>query len=105
MGLSVCPVAIVAAPVEVVWANLTEWERYYEWGGVRVKRLAPEGPAAAGQTVHLTGLGLGFTFKVDAVDPARHQIDGHVFFPLGLQEKPHIACTPIDATSCRVQYG
>jgi hypothetical protein len=28
-----------------------------------------------------------------------------VYFPFGLQEKPHIACYPIDATSCRVQYG
>jgi len=104
MGLSVCPVATVAAPVEVVWANITEWERYFEWGGVRVERLEPEGPAAAGQTVHFTGMGLPFTFKVEAVDPARHQLDLHVFFPLGLQEKPHITCTPIDAASCRVQY-
>jgi hypothetical protein len=106
MGLSVCPGAIVAAPVEVVWANLTEWERYSEWGGgVRVERLEPEGPAAAGQTGHFTGMGLRFTFKVEAVDPTRHQLDVHVFFPLGLQEKAHIACTPIDAASCRVQYG
>ena len=104
MGLSVCPVAIVAAPVEVVWANLTRWERYSEWADVRVKRVEPQGPAAAGQTVHFTGMGLRFTFKVKAIDRATHQLDVHVFFPLGLQEKPHIACTPIDAASCRVEY-
>lgn len=104
MGLSVCPFAIVAAPVEIVWANLTEWERYSEWADVRVKRAEPEGPAAAGQTVHFTGMGLRFTFKIEAVDLASHQLDVHVFFPLGLQEKPRIVCTPIDATSCRVQY-
>lgn len=62
MGLSVCPLAIVAAPVEVVWANFTEWERYSEWADVRVKRAEPEGPAAAGQTVHFTGHGLGLHF-------------------------------------------
>jgi len=48
---------------------------------------------------------LHFIFKVDAVNPERHQLDGHAFFPLGLQEKAHIACTPVDATTCRVQYG
>jgi hypothetical protein len=105
MGLSVCPVAIVAASVEVVWANLTEWDRFSEWADVRVERLEPQGPAAAGQIVHLTGMGLRFTFKIETVDPARHQIDGHVFFPFGLQQKSRIACTPIDAASCRVQYG
>jgi len=105
MGLSVCPVAIVAAPVEVVWANLTQWERYADWADVQVAHREPAGPAAAGQTIQFSGMGLRFTFQVEAVDPATHQLDLHVFFPLGLQEKPHIACTPLDAASCRVQYG
>ena len=30
MGLTVCPAAVVAAPVEVVWENLVQWERYSE---------------------------------------------------------------------------
>ncbi len=109
MGLSVCPAAIVAAPIEVVWANLVQWERYFEWADVQVERRAPEGPATAGQTVTFGGRVLGwtlhFTFKVEAVNPEGHQIDAHAFFPFGLQEKAHIACTPIDATTCRVQYG
>jgi hypothetical protein len=69
MGLTVCPVAIVAAPVEVVRANLTEWERFSEWAGVPVERVEPEGSAAAGQTVHFTGMGVRFTFKVEASIP------------------------------------
>jgi hypothetical protein len=48
---------------------------------------------------------LHFTFNVEAVNPERHQLDVHAFFPLGLQEKAHITCTSIDATTCRVQYG
>ena len=28
MGLAVCPAAVVAAPIELVWANLVQWERY-----------------------------------------------------------------------------
>ena len=105
MGLTVCPVAVVAAPVEVVWGNLVQWERYFEWADVQVERLEPEGPATVGQTIYFTGMALHFTFKVEAVNPERHQLDLHVLFPFGLQEKPHIACTPIDATTCRVQYG
>jgi hypothetical protein len=48
MGLSVCPAAIVAAPVGVVWANLVQWERYFEWADVQVERREPEGPATVG---------------------------------------------------------
>jgi len=109
MGLTVCPAAIVAAPVEVVWGNLVQWERYLEWADVQVVRLEPEGPASVGQTITLGPRAFGrilhFIFKVKAVNPERHELDGHVFFPLGLQERAHIACTPIDATTCRVQYG
>ena len=109
MGFTVCPTAVVAAPVEVVWENLTHWERYAEWADVQVERLEPAGPPAVGQTISFTGKALGrtwhFIFKVEELNPERHQLDLLVYFPFGLQEKPHIACFPIDATTCRVQYG
>ena len=112
MSLTVCPAAFVAAPVEVVWGNLVQWERYSEWfsADVQVERSEPEGPATVGQTISFAGKvfvsTLHFTFKVEEVNPARHQIGLHAFFPLGLpEEKPHVACYPIDATTCRVQYG
>ena len=109
MGLTVCPAAIVAAPVEVVWGNLVQWERYSEWADVKVERSEPEGPATVGQTIYFGGKAFGrtlhFIFKVEEVNPERHQLGLHAFFPLGLQMKPHISCTPIDATTCRVQYG
>jgi hypothetical protein len=109
MGLTVCPAAVVAAPVEVVWANLVQWERYAEWADVQVAQREPAGPATVGQTIDFTGRALGrtmhFRFQVEEVNPARHQLGLHVFFPLGLQEKPHIACYPVDAATCRVQYG
>jgi hypothetical protein len=109
MGLSVCPAAVVAAPVEVVWENLVQWERYADWADVQVERREPEGPITVGQTIYFTGKALGrtwhFIFKVEEVNPERHELGLHVLLPFGLQEKPHIACYPINATTCRVQYG
>ena len=111
MGLTVCPAAVVAAPVEVVWENLVQWERYSEWfsADLQVERSEPEGPATIGQTIYFAGKALGrtlhFTFEVEEVNPERHQLSVHAFFQWGLQEKAHIACYPIDATTCRVQYG
>ncbi len=109
MGLNVCPAAVVAAPVEVIWRNLVEWDRYLEWADTWVERVEPEGPAAVGQTIYFAGKALGrtmrLTFKVEEIDPVRRQLGVHVFLPFGLQQKTHVACTPIDATTCRVQYG
>ena len=111
MGLTVCPAAVVAAPVEVVWGNLVQRERYSEWFDrpVQVERSEPEGPATAGQTISFAvkafGRTLHFIFKVEEVNPERYQLGLYAFFPLGLQMKPHIACYHIDATTCRVQYG
>ena len=109
MGLRVCPAAIVAAPIEVVWGNLVQWERYSEWADVQVERSEPEGPATVDQSISFAGKAFGrtlrFIFKVEEVNPERHLFGLHAFFPLGLQMKPHISCTPIEATTCRVQYG
>ena len=109
MGLSVCPVATVAAPVELVWANLVQWERYASWADVQVEKVEPQGPASVGQTIVFYGKALGrtwhFTFKIEHVDPEKHQLGLHAYFPFGLQEVPHITCLPIDATTCRVSYG
>jgi len=109
MGLTVCPAAIVAAPVEVVWGNLVQWERYSEWADVQVERSKPEGPATIGQTIYFGGKVFGrtlhFIFKVEEVNPERHQLGLHATFPLGIQLDENLSITPIDATTCRVQYG
>lgn len=46
MGVTVCPVAVVVAPVEVIWRNLVRWERYSECADVQAERVEPEGPAS-----------------------------------------------------------
>src|SRR5216110_2479843 len=96
MSLTVCPAAFVAAPVEVVWGNLVQWERYSEWfsADVQVERSEPEGPATVGQTISFAGKvfvsTLHFTFKVEEVHPARHPRPA-CFFPAGLaNETTHL---------------
>ena len=109
MGLSICPVANVAAPIEDVWELLTQPSRYDEWSDAHVERVVPAGPLAEGQTIYLSSRALGkrwnITFVIEKVDPEKHQVDLTVTLPLGVKNHEHITCTPIDATSCRVQYG
>ncbi|HLY31711.1 MAG TPA: SRPBCC family protein [Ktedonobacterales bacterium] len=109
MGLSVCPAATVAAPVETVWELLAYPERYGEWADARVVRMEPEGPATVGQTIYLSSKKAGhswpITFTIEEVNSEKHQLGIYARFPLGVQMRPHISCAPIDAGACRVQYG
>jgi len=45
MGLSVCPSAIVAAPVETVWSLLDPLSQLDKWADGEVISIEPEGPA------------------------------------------------------------
>ena len=109
MGLSVCPMAIVAAPVETVWELLTDFTHFDAWADAQTERIEPEGPAAAGQTVYLKASALGrawhVTFHIQAVNAEKHQLRFLADFPLGIHLQENLQCVPIDATSCRVQYG
>ena len=86
MGLTVCPAAVVAAPVESVWELLSEPTLYDVWWDARTERIVPEGKAAPGQ-------------------PDKHQIQLHVTLPPGTVNETTITCTAIDTASCRVQFG
>ena len=92
MGLTVCPAAVVAAPLELVWENLVHWERWSAWADVQAERSEPEGSATIGQTITFTGKAFGrsfpFIFKVEAVNPESYQLGLYAFSPLGLQMKP-----------------
>ncbi len=109
MNLTLCPAAVVAAPVESVWELLSEPTLRDEWWDARTVRVVPEGEAAAGQTLYLTSTGLGrkwdVTIRIEVVNPERHQIRWHATLPLGTVNHQTTTCTAIDATSCRVQFG
>lgn len=109
MVVSVCPVANVAAPVEVVWELLAEPSNYDRWWDAHLVRSVPEGPATPGQINYATTKEFGkqwdVTFVVKSIQPARHQIHLDVTLPFGIIDHATFTCTPVDEASCRVQFG
>ena len=108
MNLSVCPAAFIAAPVETVWELLSNPVLRDEWWDAHTERVEPEGNASPGQLIYLTSSALGRQFhgtlRIEQVNPARHQIQW-VLSGMGFTNHQNTSCTPIDAVSCRVQYG
>ena len=105
MGLSICPAAVVAAPVEIVWELLSDPVLRDTWWRVRTERVVPEGKASAGQVIYLKNpLGRRGTLKVESVDPDKHQIHW-LLSGMGVINDQTTTCTALDAASCRVQFG
>lgn len=109
MAVTVCPVAVVAAPVESVWELLSEPTLYDEWWDMRTERIVPEGKASPGQVLYGHTSGLGRTWdvsiKVEMVDTEKHRVQFLASLPLGTTNHATITGTPVDTTSCRVQFG
>jgi uncharacterized protein YndB with AHSA1/START domain len=109
MVVSVCPAANVAAPVEDVWELLAQPSNYDRWWDAHLVRSVPEGPATPGQICYATTKAFGkqwdVTFVIKSIDPDRHKIQFDVTLPLGIIDHATFTCTPVDAVSCRVQFG
>ena len=109
MGFTLCPEAVVAAPVESVWELLSEPTLYDEWWDACMERIVPEGKASPGQMLYAKTSALGrkwdVTLRVEMVNPEKHQIQLHVTLPLGIVNHATITSTAIDTASCRVQFG
>ncbi len=109
MGFTMCPVAVVAAPVESVWELLSEPTLYDEWWDACTERIVPEEKASPGQVIYAKTSRLGrkwdVTLRVEMVNPEKRQIQMHVTLPLGTVNHETITCAAIDTASCRVQFG
>lgn len=108
MGLTLCPVAVIDAPVENVWELLTEPTLRDEWWDARTARVAPQGTATPGQVIYLKTLPWGrrweATLRIERLDPDKHQIQW-TLHGFGVTNQQTTTCTAIDDSSCRVQYG
>ncbi len=109
MPVSVCPAAVVAAPLEEVWALLMQPERYGEWWDIHTERVTPPGPAAPGQVVTGWSKALGRKWNVgitiESMDVQRHRMLLKTTLPLGIVVHNQIICAQVDATSCHIQFG
>jgi hypothetical protein len=109
MVVSVCPAANVAASVGDVWELLAQPSKYDTWWDAHLERSVPEGLATPGQISYATTKAFGkqwdVTFVIKSIDPTRHQIQLDVTLPFGIINHSTITCTPVDALSCRVQFG
>ena len=88
MGLSVCPSALVQAPVERVWELLTWPEGYDHWTDATLVAVEPEGAVQPGQKLHFVTAALGWKFAVTIdvleVDAQSHRLHLHVHLPFGV---------------------
>jgi uncharacterized protein YndB with AHSA1/START domain len=109
--ISVCPAAVVNAPVDRVWAILHDSKHYGDWADARFTRFDPPGPAVPGQVMWANGrefgirLPLQVRLEVASIDPEQHRIVLDVDLPFGIHERTTITCTPLDERRTRVHYG
>jgi ligand-binding SRPBCC domain-containing protein len=109
MSVSVCPIAIVNAPPERIWALLSEPASYAVWWDADTRTITPSGPAQPGQTILAQTRGLGLKWpvriSVNAVDAARRAIDLTARLPLGITVYNHITVAPAEGGAGRVSFG
>ena len=112
MSVSVCPLAIIHAPVEHVWSFLSEPTNYALWWDAQTRwsfSIVPEGPASPGQKIYAQTTALGkywnVNVMVEEVDEAKHQIHLTTILPFGITVHNHITCIPLDHANCRVSFG
>ena len=110
MTVSVCPIAVVQAPPERVWALLYEPSSYVLWWDTGFRfTIEPAGTAQPGQQITAASRALGrqwlVRITVDAVDAARRAIDLTTRLPFGITAHNHITVVPVDGAACRVSFG
>jgi len=109
MNVSVCPIAVIAAPLERVWALLANPSSYDSWWDAQTDRIVPEGPAQPGQTIYAHTYALGrrwnVTTVVEHLDAARHRIQLTTTLPCGIVGHNQFVCTAVDGAATRVQFG
>ena len=109
MSVSVCPIAVVQAPAEHVWALLADPARFDLWWEARTVSITPPGPAQPGQAVVAVAHGLGHDwpvhFTVNAVDPVHHALDLNTRLPFGISLHNHLTVMQVDVGASRVTFG
>jgi Polyketide cyclase / dehydrase and lipid transport len=103
-----CPTAVVNAPLEQVWALLTDPAGWGSFFDVRVTRIEPAGPAVVGQRIYgesgPRSLHLKLELRYVAIDAAHHAIGLNVRLPFGITVREDLRCVPLASHQCSVSY-
>lgn len=109
MGLSVCPSAVVAAPVGRVWELLTNPEGFDSWADATLVAAEPYRVAQPGQKIHLvTGaVGLKFAVTIDVldVDAEDHRLRFLVHLPFGVVNDETVTMADAGEGKTLVRFG
>lgn len=107
--LSVCPSAVVDAPVERVWDLLTQPEGFHLWADAAVVAAEPDGPARPGQVLHLVTRALGWAFAVTItvreVDAEQRRLHFVVELPFGIVNDEVITMAEAGGGRTLVRFG
>jgi hypothetical protein len=108
-SVSVCPSAVVEAPVDHVWGLLTSSEGVDTWADATLVAAEPEGPAQPGQRLRLTtqafGRTLPVTIDVLEVNAERHLLHLLVDLPLGLVNDETVTMADAGGGRTLVRFG
>ncbi len=103
-----CPTEEVSAPIEVVWALLTDpacWGTFFD---VRILRVEPPGFASIGQRVSGESgsrfLHLKVSFTYTLIDVEHHRLGLDARLPLGITVREDLDCQPLGPARCRINY-
>jgi ligand-binding SRPBCC domain-containing protein len=109
MSVSICPIAIIQAPLERVWEFLSEPTHYASWWDAQTLAINPQGHAQPGQRIEARSRAFGKWWKVrvtvETVDEIRHQIFLTTQLPFGITVLNHISCRELDSRTCQVSFG
>jgi hypothetical protein len=107
--VSVCPSALVEAPVEQVWDLLMRPDGFDLWTDAALVAAEPEGRAHPGQLLHLATRALGWAFaltiEVLDVDADRRRLHALVRLPFGLVNDEVITLAPAGDRRTFVRFG
>ena len=109
MTLSVCPAATIAAPIERVWALLTDPHQVGAWSDARLEEAVPDGPVQVHQRLRFSAAALGkrwpVVMTVTGDAPERHSLDLDITLPFGIVHHEHISVVSVGEDTTHVQYG
>jgi uncharacterized protein YndB with AHSA1/START domain len=108
--VSVCPAAVVQAPVERVWDLLTRPAGFDLWVDTELESAEPDGRARAGQRMRFrapvaAGLTLRLTIDVVDVDAELRRLRFLATLPFGIENDQTTTLSEVEPGTTLVRFG